>query len=105
MALIPDTQIVAIKNFIGFIDGVLIMTVDPGSYCINKEFNKKTLKKIEQLRGMNKNIQIEDDGCINPKNALLCKKAGANIFASGSYIFKSNNIDIALKELKKVARL
>ena len=102
LALIPDTQIVAIKNFIRFIDGVLIMTVDPGSYCINKEFNKKTLKKIEQLRGMNKNIPIEVDGCINPKNALLCKKAGANIFASGSYIFKSNNIDIALKELKKV---
>ena len=100
LALIPETKYPTVKDYMGIIDGILVMTVDPGSYCINKEFNPKTLQKIRQLREIDSTISIEVDGCMNPENARLTKNAGANIFASGSYIFKSENVDRALKELK-----
>ena len=100
LALIPETKYPTVIDYMGIIDGILVMTVDPGSYCINKEFNPKTLQKIRQLREIDSTISIEVDGCMNPENARLTKNAGANIFASGSYIFKSENVDRALKELK-----
>ncbi|MFC1487951.1 ribulose-phosphate 3-epimerase [Thermoproteota archaeon] len=100
LALIPETKYPTVIDYMGIIDGILVMTVDPGSYCINKEFNLKTLQKIRQLREIDSTISIEVDGCMNPENARLTKNAGANIFTSGSYIFKSENVDRALKELK-----
>ena len=100
LALIPQTKFQIVKSYIEMIDGILVMTVDPGSYCINKEFNTDTLQKIRQLRRIDANIPIEVDGCMNPKNAKLAKNSGANIFASGSYIFNSKNMDKALEELK-----
>ena len=59
-----------------------------------------TLEKIKKLREIDKVIPIEVDGCMNPENARLAKGSGANIFASGSYIFKSDNTDEAINELQ-----
>ena len=100
LALNPETKFQIVKPYIKKIDGILVMTVDPGSYCIKKEFNPETLQKISELRKIDTSISVEVDGCMNPKNAKLAKNSGANIFASGSYIFKSKNVDKALKELK-----
>lgn len=100
LALIPKTKLEIVKPYIKKIDGILIMTVEPGSYCIKKEFKPETLQKIRQLRKLDANLPIEVDGCMNQINAKLARNAGANIFASGSYIFKSKNVDKALKELK-----
>jgi ribulose-phosphate 3-epimerase len=100
LALKPETE----PNFLSLlskIDGVLIMTVTPGDYCINKEFNPKPLGKIRKLRSISSNFPIEVDGCMNPETAKLAKEYGANIFVSGSYIFKNNNIDKAIKELRE----
>jgi ribulose-phosphate 3-epimerase len=77
------------------------MTVDPGSYCIEKEFRPEPLENIKKIREINSFIPIEVDGCMNPRNVKLAKQAGANIFASGSFIIKSENIDQAIEELKK----
>lgn len=100
LALIPETKSQIIKPYMKKIDGILVMTVEPGSYCIRKEFKLETLQKIRELRKTDTSISIEVDGCMNPKNAKLAKNAGVNVFASGSYIFKSKNVDKALKELK-----
>ena len=99
LALIPQSKFQIVKPYLKMIDGILVMTVDPGNYCFNKEFNTDTLQKIRQIRNEDAGIPIEVDGCMNPKNVRLAKNSGANIFASGSYIFKSKNIDKALKEL------
>jgi ribulose-phosphate 3-epimerase len=103
LALIPTTKFDVIEEYMKKIDGLLIMTVDPGSYCINKNFNPQPLKKIEAIRERDREIPIEVDGCMNPQNIKLTKKSGANIFASGSYIFKSENPEKAIKELEKAA--
>lgn len=100
LALIPETKLETITSYLKKIDGILIMTVEPGSYCIKKEFHPEPLEKIKRLRETDKAIPIEVDGCMNPKNARLAKDSGANVFASGSYIFKSKNVDKAIKELE-----
>ncbi len=100
LALILETKLATIIPYLQKIDGLLVMTVEPGSYCIKKEFRPEPLKKIRRLRTIDKVIPIEVDGCMNPKNAKLARDAGANIFASGSYIFKSDNLNRAIKELE-----
>ena len=100
LAATIETKLEKILPYLKHIDQLLFMTVDPGSYCIEKEFRPEPLEKIKKIREINGTIPIEVDGCMNPKNVKLAKQAGANIFASGSYILKSDNIDQALKELK-----
>lgn len=100
LAATIETKLEKILPHLIHIDQLLFMTVNPGSYCIEKEFRPEPLENIKRVRKFNDTIPIEVDGCMNPKNVKLSKKAGANIFASGSYILKSDDIDQALKELK-----
>ena len=98
LALKPETKLDAVLSHLREVQGILIMTVDPGRY--GGKFLPETFEKIEKLREIDATIPIEVDGGMNPKNARLARDSGANIFASGSYIFKSNNIDKAIKELE-----
>lgn len=100
LAATLETKLEKILPYLEYIDQLLLMTVDPGSYCIEKEFRTEPLENIKKIRDNNKTIPIEVDGCMNPKNVKLSKEAGANIFVSGSYILKSNDINQAINELK-----
>ena len=95
-----ETKLEKILPYMDRIDQLLLMTVDPGSYCIGKEFRSEPLDNIKRIREYYPTISIEVDGCMNPKNAKLAREAGANIFVSGSFILKSNNIVEAINELK-----
>ena len=101
LALNPDTSIKTVQSHIDTIDGVLVMTVQPGQY--GSRFLPSTLDKVEELREMNADLTIEVDGGMNPDTARLAKKVGANIFASGSYIMKSGDIEAAIRSLKEAA--
>lgn len=101
LALTIETKLEKILPYLEHVDQLLFMTVDPGSYCVEKEFRPEPLKKIKKIREIDNKIPIEVDGCMNPKNVKLAKQAGANIFASGSYILKSKNINRSIIELKK----
>jgi len=103
LALRPETPITALPP-LKKIDGVLILTVEPGHYCINKEFMPEPLEKIKSLREMDSRISIEVDGCINPRNARLAKDSGANVFAAGSYILNNDNVVQAISELKEAVQ-
>lgn len=98
LALKPDTKLDAVLPYLREIHGILILTVDLGRY--GGKFLPENLEKAEKLREIDTTIPIEVDGGMNPKNARLAKDSGANIFASGSYIFKSKDIDKAIKELE-----
>lgn len=89
IAINPSTKLDTIKEFIEDIDMVLIMTVNPGFG--GQKFIESTLEKIEELRNIYPNLDIEVDGGINEETAKLVKKAGANVLVAGSYIFNSNN--------------
>ena len=85
-----------ITEFLGEIDLVLIMSVNPGfggqKFMPEVLTKIKDLKKIQEERKLNFDIEI--DGGINFDNSKDAIKAGANILVSGTTIFKSNNGDI-----------
>lgn len=94
----PHTDIKLVEKYFDFVDMVLIMTVEPGfsgqkfmDFCIPKiEFVKKHAKD---------NMLIQVDGGINDKTAKLVKQAGANVLVSGNYIFKANDLILAVNSL------
>ena len=75
------------------------MTVQPGQY--GSKFLPSTLDKVKKLRELYADLSIEVDGGMNPDTAQQAKKAGANIFASGSYIMKSGDIGAAIRRLQE----
>ena len=96
----PETPIKNILGFIDDIDQVLIMTVNPGFY--GSPFLPEMLDKIRELRDIKPNIDIEVDGGITDKTIDLVNKVGANMFVSGSYIMKSDNVRKSIDNLKKI---
>jgi ribulose-phosphate 3-epimerase len=97
LALNPETGLEKVLPYLDDIYSVLVMTVNPGTYCV--DFIPETLDKVRKLRETDPSIPIEVDGCENPKNARLAKEAGATIFASGSFIHKSDDPGRAIKEM------
>lgn len=98
LAINPDTGLDTILPYLDMVKTVLVMTVHPGKY--GGEFLPEALEKVRTLREIDEKILIEVDGGMNPENARLARAYGANIIASGSYIFKSHDLDHALMELK-----
>ena len=99
----PGTPIQAIYPILDMVKFVLIMTVNPGFG--GQSFIDSTLPKITELSSKIEqeklDILIEVDGGINADNLPTVKKAGANIFVVGSYIFHNPlGIAEAVKKLK-----
>jgi ribulose-phosphate 3-epimerase len=99
VALNPSTPLSRMRPYLDFLDRVLVMTVEPGKY--GAPFVPSALEKIRELHSENPNLPIEVDGAMNPENARKAREAGASIFASGSYIMRSNNIHDAFQMLMK----
>jgi len=99
-ALEPKTPVSKIKNYLNKIDGVMIMTVEIGSY--GAKFIPNMINKIKQLRKLNKKLVISADGSVNEKTIKLLKKAGASTFSVGSYIQKSRNAKKSIEVLTRI---
>jgi ribulose-phosphate 3-epimerase len=98
----PETSVQNLAGFIGDIDQVLIMTVNPGFY--GSPFLPEMLDKIRELRKMKPDLDIEVDGGITDKTMNLVDDAGANLFVSGSYIMKAKNVKDSIVSLKKLIK-
>jgi ribulose-phosphate 3-epimerase len=99
LAISPGTPVEFVAPYLREIDGVLVMTVEPGKY--GADFLPWTLDKVRALRKMDGRVAIEVDGGMSPDNARAAREAGANIFASGSYIIRSQDIGRAFRELEE----
>lgn len=100
----PATPVCLIKPILSMVDQVLVMTVNPGFG--GQSFIEETVEKIEQLTALKKEkgytFDIEVDGGITDKTAPICKKAGANVFVAGSYIYNSEDPKKQIATLKEV---
>ena len=96
VSLNPGSKIELITEYLGKIDLVLIMSVNPGFG--GQKFMPEVLDKIKQLKKIqqekNFTFDIEIDGGINFENSKIAIDAGANILVSGTTVFKSNDGDI-----------
>ncbi len=88
LAIDLGTNIEVVDAFIKFVDLVLIMAVKAGKG--GQKFNESAIKKIKYIRKLIPEILIEVDGGIDDKTAPACVKAGADILASGSYVYNSD---------------
>ena len=92
VSLNPETPVDKVIPFLGIIDLVLVMSVNPGFG--GQKFIKDTITKVKILRktidAKKLKTQIEIDGGINFETAKIAKQAGANILVSGTTIFKEN---------------
>jgi ribulose-phosphate 3-epimerase len=98
IALNPETGVETLEPYLNNLDGVLIMSVNPGKY--GAKFLPEQLEKVKKIRCLNRKITIAVDGGMNYKNARSAVEAGANQIASGSYIMKNKNPEIAYGTLK-----
>ena len=101
IAINPNTTIESVYPYLMKIDGVLIMSVEPGQY--GAKFIPETLKKIDYIKKMRSNLLVEVDGGMNPVTARQAYLAGADIIASGSFIINNENVAKAINELETAA--
>lgn len=99
----PATPAADVKPFLGSVDLVLVMTVDPGFG--GQKFIPDTLEKISEIRDLldsmgRSDVHIEVDGGVNDKTVKLCREAGADVMVSGSYIFGAQDRSAAVRSLK-----
>jgi len=99
VSLKPKTKISTIKSILPLVDEVLVMTVEPGFG--GQKFMRNQLSKIRNIRKLYKK-DIAVDGGVNYETAKLAASAGANIFATGTYLFKSRNMKKRISDMKKV---
>ncbi|HLC70487.1 MAG TPA: hypothetical protein VJI32_00640 [Candidatus Nanoarchaeia archaeon] len=101
-AILPQTNVEHLKEHLPYVDYVLILTVHPGFY--GSKYLASELKKIKQIKKINQNVKIIVDGGMNPITIKQAKKAGADLFVSGSYEIESDNPRRSMKELMKALR-
>ena len=103
IVLKPATPLKTLFPVLDDIDLVLIMSVNPGFG--GQSFIPSTLKKIERLRKIvDQNrypLEIEVDGGVKVENIRVVSMAGADIFVVGTGIFKTNDYEETIKELRQ----
>ncbi len=100
IALNPETPLSEIEDFLEDVDQVLVMSVHPGKG--GQGFIEEVLSKIEELREMEEDLDIEVDGGINEETGELSVEAGANVLCSGSYVHGFDNPKIAIDILRNL---
>jgi ribulose-phosphate 3-epimerase len=105
LAVNPPTTISNALPYLEQIDLLLVMTVNPGFG--GQEFIHETVPKIKQAslwraaRGLAFHIQV--DGGIDATTAGECAQAGANVFVSGSTLFRQRSMAHAVRKLREAA--
>ena len=93
----PKTELDKIKKYLGIVDMVLIMTVEPG--YAGQKFIEPTMPKVRELRELKPRLDIEVDGGINHYTARIAFDAGANVFVAGTSIFGKKDRVAAINEI------
>ena len=101
LAIKPATPVDDVVKYLDKLSMVLVMTVEPGFG--GQSFMESTMPKIEVIRKINPDIDIEVDGGINPETIKIASRAGANVFVAGSAVFKSENPAQTIALLKQNA--
>lgn len=97
LALKPKTKVKTIKNYLPFLDYVLILTVEPGFY--GAKFKSAPLRKIKKIKKINPYVKIIVDGGMDPKTIKKAAKYPVNYFVSGSYTTKADFPKKSIKSL------
>ena len=106
MGLRPATPIEPYEDLLGELDMVLLMTVEPGFG--GQPFLDLVLPKIRRTRALlNKHggdIWLQVDGGVSAETIERCAEAGADTFVAGSAVYKADDPDAVVRQLRELAQ-
>lgn len=87
----PKTPAEAVLPYLPYCDLILVMTVEPGFG--GQSFMDDMMPKLQKIRAyidaQNPDCELEVDGGVNEKTAMICRANGANVLVAGSAYFKA----------------
>ena len=102
LAINPDTPLDSVKQLLGDIDLLLIMTVFPGFG--GQEFMVEVLDTIREAAAVREAegqiFVIEVDGGIKPENAGAVRDAGGECLVAGTAVYRSDDYSSAIKAIR-----
>jgi len=102
LAINPATTADKVIPYLGQIDELLVMTVNPGFG--GQSFMPDMLPKARALRAAAPNhLPIIVDGGINAETGRQCVEAGANVLVAGNWLFRNKTLGLreAIAELRR----
>lgn len=104
VSLNPHTPVHLLKDIIGDLDLVLLMSVNPGFG--GQTFIEQTYTKTAELRKLidesNSNAIIEIDGGVNLETGKKLLESGADALVAGSFVFGSSDPEKTIGDLKSL---
>ena len=98
----PKTPAEAVLPFIGDVELILVMTVEPGFG--GQKFMADMMPKVRAIRGYidekNPACELEVDGGIDPDTAPVAIEAGANVLVAGSAVYGAEDIPGRIQVLR-----
>jgi len=105
LALNPGTPAVVVENLLDLIDMVLVMTVNPGfggqPYITTMEPKIAAVRRLIADSGYA--VELEVDGGIGPDTIAGAAAAGADVFISGSALWKYPSFEDGVTDLRRRA--
>ena len=105
IALNPGTPTVVVEHLLDLVDMVLVMTVNPGFG--GQPYISSMAPKIATIRSMittsGHDIELEVDGGIGPETIAGAAAAGADVFISGSALWKYDSFEEGIADLRSRA--
>jgi pentose-5-phosphate-3-epimerase/CBS domain-containing protein len=98
LAIVTDTEIDSISDIIENFDFILFMATSPGKS--GGSFDKINFRRIRDFKQQFPNIAIHVDGGVNAEVSFILRNLGIHCAVSGSYLFKEEELGIALLNLK-----
>ncbi|HEY5648902.1 MAG TPA: ribulose-phosphate 3-epimerase [Nitrospiria bacterium] len=102
VTLNPATPLSAVEEILPYADLLLIMSVNPGFG--GQSFIPSSMEKLRQARKMiderGLSVELEIDGGVKTDNIGDMAAAGADIFVSGSGIFKSPDYKETIQKMR-----
>ncbi|MBI2600769.1 ribulose-phosphate 3-epimerase [Candidatus Daviesbacteria bacterium] len=88
IAINHQTPLSEIEQYIGKIEGVLMMAIEPGFQ--GKPFIPESLEKIRQFKARGWQVSLAVDGAVRDENAKQLVEAGVDRLIVGSFLLKGN---------------
>jgi ribulose-phosphate 3-epimerase len=105
IAIKPATPVASLKPFLGEVDLVLVMTVEPG--FAGQKLMPETLEKVAEVKSLVAQLptppRIEVDGGINEETIVKAAQSGADVFVSASAVYGANDPAAMVKHLRELA--
>jgi ribulose-phosphate 3-epimerase len=98
LALNPATSTFDIKEYLNDLDLVVVMGVEPG--FSGQQFQRDVLEKVKEIKKMRPELLVEVDGGVNAYTRNNIVKAGTDILAASSFLWKAPDLKQAMIDLR-----